>query len=79
MANTQVGAHTSNRFIDKRRGRNYGSVSLAEINNYPSVNSLRSRLTTISATKYSTARLDAMTVNDMVYALRVETGDVAGF
>lgn len=38
---------------------------------FGSVTAMRARLTAISATTYSAAELDKMTVNDMVYALRV--------
>lgn len=66
---------------DKRVGRGVdkaGGSVIAEIANVQDINHLRSRLTTISSTKYSAARLDSMTKNDMIYALRLETGDVAG-
>jgi hypothetical protein len=66
-------------FVDKRRGRtNSSTTQLAEEANYDNVSSLRTRLTAISAARYPASKLDAMTVNDMVYALRVETGDSAG-
>ncbi|MFF5977075.1 hypothetical protein ACFY7C_36845 [Streptomyces sp. NPDC012769] len=39
--------------------------------NYVSISSLRSRLATINAAYYTTAMLDMMSVNDMVYALRM--------
>lgn len=78
MANSQVGAHTSNDFVDKRRGRNYNNISLTEAANYPSVSLMRTRLAAISGTTFTAARLDAMTVNDMVYALRMHTADSAG-
>jgi hypothetical protein len=66
-------------FVDKRRGRVNGSTSqLVEEANYDNVSSLRTRLAAINATKYSSTKLDAMTLNDMRYALRVETGDSAG-
>ena len=38
---------------------------------YGSIQSMRDRLTAISATTYSSAELDKMTYNDLVYALRV--------
>lgn len=38
--------------------------------NYMSIAALRSRLGTVNAGYYTTAKLDQMTVNDMVFALR---------
>lgn len=77
MADAQLGP-VNQRFIDKRRGRTQDGVALTEAANYSQVGTLKSRLTAISATKYSPARLANMTVNDMVYALRVETADAGG-
>lgn len=66
-------------FVDRRRGRvNTSTTQLAEEANYDNVSALRTRLTAISAAKYTPAKLDAMTLNDMRYALRIETGDSAG-
>lgn len=47
----------------------------AEAANFRDVNSMRTRLAAINGTYYTTARLDSMTDNDMVYALRVHGGD----
>lgn len=38
---------------------------------YPTIASLRARLQAINATTYSNAQLDKMTLNDMIYAVRV--------
>lgn len=38
---------------------------------YGDVTAMRSRLATINGTVYTTAVLDAMTYNDMVYAIRL--------
>lgn len=65
-------------FVDKRRGRSYEGVALAEANNFDTVSELKARLTALSATSYTAARLSNMTVNDMVYALRVASSDAAG-
>lgn len=35
------------------------------------VNSMRTQLTTLNGAYYTTARLDVMTANDMLYALRI--------
>ena len=64
--------------VDKRRGRGTtGNHSLSEANNLTSISAMKTRLTAISATKYSAARLASMTENDMVYAIRLETSDSA--
>lgn len=66
-------------FVDKRRGRvNSSTTQLAEEANYNNVSAMRTRLTAISAARYPASKLDAMTINDLRYALRVETGDSAG-
>jgi hypothetical protein len=39
--------------------------------NHATVTAMRARLTAISATTYTTAMLDRMTQNDMIYALRL--------
>jgi len=70
---------TNNGFIDKRIGRlNTGASVLAEEANYDNVEAMKTRLTTINAARYTTQRLAFMTENDLVYALRIETGDSAG-
>lgn len=65
-------------FVDKRRGRVHSTVPLTEEANYGNVSAMRTRLTAISATKYPSWKLDAMTKNDMVNALRLETTDKNG-
>lgn len=65
---------------DVRRGRGTsGSThTLAEIANATTVGGLRARLTALDASAFTSARLDAMTENDMIYALRVRSADAAG-
>ena len=66
-------------FVDKRRFRGEPATSgLTEKANYANTTDLRTRLTAIDAVSFTAARLDAMTKNDMVYALRVKTADIAG-
>lgn len=77
MADAQVGAVDFG-FVDKRRGRTHEGVVLSEAANYGTITLLKSRLTALNATSYSAARLANMSVNDMVYALRVASGDAAG-
>ena len=56
---------------DKRRGRGSTDVQgQAEINNMTSVNTMRTRLAALNGAYYTAARLNNMTRNDMVYALR---------
>lgn len=76
MANTQTGP-IRNDAIDKRRGRDYGSFTLTEHSNMSTITAMRARLTALSA-NYTAARLDAMTTNDMEYAIRVLGTDSGG-
>lgn len=56
---------------DKRRGRgSTGVQGQAEINNMTSVPTMRTRLAALNGAYYTTTRLNNMTYNDMVYALR---------
>lgn len=65
--------------VDKRRGRGTsGTHTLAEAANLDCVSDLRARLAALNAAYYTSARLDAMTKNDMVYAVRVASSDSAG-
>jgi hypothetical protein len=57
--------------VDKRRGRGVTGTGLTTPANALDVNALRTRLLAVSATAYSTANLDKMTKNDMIYALRL--------
>lgn len=76
MADFQIGS-AATRFVDKRRVRG-GFNTLAEENNYDSVASMKTRLIALKPAAYTAANLNAMTVNDLQYALRLETGDSAG-
>lgn len=56
---------------DKRKGRGAtGAHGQAEINNMTSISAMRTRLAALNGAYYTTARLNNMTRNDMVYALR---------
>lgn len=61
-------------FVDKRLSTAAGAVSstsvLATPLNYVDVTKMRARLTTLNGARYTSAYLDVLTVNDMVYALR---------
>lgn len=57
--------------VDKRRGRgSTGAHSMTEIANMSTISSMRTRLAAINAGYYTAARLNNMTENDMMYALR---------
>ncbi len=65
-------------FVDKRVARGVsGATVLTESNNFDNINDMRPRLAAINGTYYTAARLNVMTRNDMVYALRRE-GDPTG-
>lgn len=59
--------------VDKRRAVKAGSSTnnITTDANFADIGALRTRLTAISGTAYSSANLDKMTRNDMVYALRL--------
>lgn len=77
MADNQNGPVDAG-FVDKRRGRDQGTPALTESANYQTVSNLKARLTALNPTAYTAARLNSMTVNDMVYALRLASADSAG-
>lgn len=69
----------NNGFVDKRQGRGQtGAPVEVEQANYTSISTMKTRLTALNAVSYSAARLATMTDNDIVYALRVASGDLAG-
>lgn len=70
MANNQLGAVDTN-FTNARKSTPGAGADITTPANYASITAMRARLTAISATTYSSANLDTMSVNDMVYALRV--------
>jgi hypothetical protein len=65
------------RVTDKRAGTGFTSTPFATKANYTDIADMRARLTAISGTIYTAARLDQMTQNDMVYAIRLND-DAAG-
>lgn len=71
MASTQTRIPNVN-FVAKNRIENTAGTSpVATPANYASISALRARLTAISATTYTPAVLEGMTVNDMIYAVRL--------
>lgn len=77
MADNQMGPIDTG-FVDKRRGRSHEGVTLSEQANYSSITSLKTRLTALAPTVYTTAKMNTMSVNDLVFALRNASGDSAG-
>lgn len=47
-----------------------GDADIATPANYASIDAMRTRLIAVDAGYYTTAKLDEMSVNDMVYAVR---------
>lgn len=78
MARTQIGSRIG---VPANAGKNINGgddVGAGFTNaNAVTLDALRARLTAISNTAYSTARLDAMTENDMIYALRVHDANAS--
>jgi len=79
MAKAQLGNDLG--VVDKRESTAAGAISgtspLGTPLNYIDITKLRARLIAINGTRYTTAYLDVMTVNDMIYALRT-LDDAAG-
>ena len=64
-------------FTDKRVGRGATAAVVGTPGSYTGVSALEARLTAINGTYYTTARLNQMSENDMIYAVRV-ADDAAG-
>lgn len=78
MADTEVENKAG--FVDKRRnnkGQNTGRWITGAVANYDDVAGLRARLAVVNAGYYTAARLNGMTKNDMVMAVR-QADDAAG-
>lgn len=66
-------------FVDKRRGRGLsGATQVAEVANLSSISAMKARLAALAPSSYTTARMNSMTENDLVYALRQASADSAG-
>lgn len=66
-------------FTDKRRGRGVtGATQVVEVANMSSISALKTRLTALKPSSYTAARMNSMTENDLLYALRLESADAAG-
>ena len=58
-------------FVDKRRGRGTTTTeAMAETANLTSISAMRTRLTALNGAYYTAARLNNMTENDMIFALK---------
>lgn len=76
MADLEIGNFL--RQQDKRLGRgNTTTVQYAEAANMTSIAAKKARLAAISGTTFTTARLNAMTENDLDYALKLHSADSA--
>lgn len=76
MADLEIGNFT--RSIDKRAGRgNTSTVAYAEAANMTSIAAKKTRLAAISGSTFTAARLNSMTENDMDYALKLHSADIA--
>mgnify|MGYP000893668745 CR=1 FL=1 len=75
MANLDVG--NRQRVVDKRRGRGTAVNPITSDANMKDITAMRARLTAINATTFTAARLNTMTENDMLYAIRMND-DAAG-
>lgn len=72
MADSQMGFPNLG-FVNSLRAVSGGlgtSSGMTTIANYGSVAALRGALNSANGTYYTTAKLDQMTVNDMIFALR---------
>lgn len=58
-------------FVDKRRTQATTNTGVTTPANFADTAALRARLTAVNAGYYTAARLDNMTKNDMVYAVRL--------
>lgn len=72
---------SENSFSDKRIGAGVthaGSDPVTERGNYSSIKTLKTRLQSLNSIYYTNARINSMTKNDMIYALRLISSDAAG-
>ena len=75
MANLDVG--NRQRVVDKRQGRGTTTNPVTSDASMKDITAKRARLTAINATTFTAARLNTMTENDMLYAIRMND-DAAG-
>lgn len=70
MADAQIGS-IDTAFTYRNETQGTSAALLATPANYVSVTAMKARLTAISSTSYTTARLNSMSINDMMYAIRL--------
>lgn len=75
MANLDVG--NRQRVVDKRQGRGTTTNPVTSDASMKDITAKRARLTAINAATFTAARLNTMTENDMLYAIRMND-DAAG-
>lgn len=75
MANLDIG--NRQRVVDKRQGRGTTTNPVTSDASMKDITAMRARLTAINATTFTAARLNTMTENDMLYAIRMND-DAAG-
>ena len=76
MANLDIGNELG--VVDKRQpAGGKATTDIVEIANTKDVTTLRTRLAALSG-YFTATRLDQMSTNDMIYALRIHSADVAG-
>jgi len=73
MANTMLGNVEGLSWINKRRAiaSPGGNQNVADVRSYGDITGLRNYLQTFNAAYYTNALLDRLTVNDMIYAVRI--------
>lgn len=75
MADAMIGDLDTN-FTDKRATQGNSAAVLTNPAEFQSVSTMKTRLAAFNGTSYTAARMNTMTVNDLVYALRL--ADEAG-
>lgn len=75
MAQNMVSGFNDPGFVNKQRAKAKSAIGdetdLTTPANYTSIDALDARLTAIDSDYYTAARLDQMTLNDKVYAVRM--------
>jgi len=69
MANFDIG--NRQKVVDKRAGRGTTTNPVTSDASMKDISTMRARLTVIGASTFTAARLDKMTENDMLYAIRM--------
>lgn len=75
MANLDIG--NRQRVVDKRQGRGTTTNPVTSDASMKDIAAMRARLNAIDSTTFKAARLNTMTENDMLYAIRMND-DAAG-